>query len=170
MLSARPPSDRNERDLAAAALWFDGWRCLRGGAFVRPEWPAHWARASAVSHARNGGAWMAGPLSGVSPEEIAALYDLDALDAEAAALARDLVRRGKAKSPPTAFRHRIEAGGALARYLGHDPRLPDAVWGNRIGPRRVIAAWDEFEEANRPLSDQFISEILEEPDGRNNRA
>lgn len=170
MLSAQPPSNRSERELAAAALWFDGWRCVGGGAFVRPDWPTLWARSSAASHARNGGAWITGSLSGVAPEDFAALYDLDALDAEAVALARDLDRRGRPNSPRIAFRNRIEAGGSLARYFGHDPRLPDAVWGKRAGPRRVIAAWRTFEDANRPLSERFIQEVLEDPYGRKNRA
>lgn len=170
MLSARLPSNRSERDLAAAGLWFDGWRCVRGGAFVRPDWPAPFARASAATHARDGGVWVAGSLSGVAPDEVAALYDLDALDAEGVALSRDLVRRGRARSPQGAFRNRIEAGGALARYLGHDPRLPEDVWGKRAGPDRVIAAWRAFEVANRPLSDCFLNEILGTSNGRKNHS
>lgn len=169
MLCAPLPSSRSERDRMVAALWFDGWRCMRGGAFVRPDWPAAWSRASAVSHLRDGGLWIAGALSGATHEDIAAVYELDRLDAEAAALARDLARRTQVKTPRAAFRNRIEAGGAVARFLSHDPRLPNAVWGRRAGPRSVAAAWRAFEEANRHLSDKFMSEILENADGDEDR-
>ncbi|MBY0422466.1 MAG: hypothetical protein K2Q06_09190 [Parvularculaceae bacterium] len=160
LLSAPAPPDRADRDHFAAALWFDGFRATGGGAFVRPDWPQPWASESAALFVALGGVAVIGRMSGVSAQDIAALYDLDDLDESAAALARGLGERRRATSPMSAFRNRVEAGGDVARFVACDPRLPPELWGRRTGMKRLRDAWRAFEKATAPLADAFVRDTL----------
>lgn len=160
LLSATAPPDRADRDHFAAALWFDGFRATGGGAFVRPDWPQPWAGNSASAHAGRGCVAVTGRMSGLSAQVIADLYDLDGLDESAAALARALGKHRRATSPTSAFRNRVRAGGEVARFVAHDPRLPPEIWGRRKGMERLREAWLAFDGATSPLAEKFLNDTL----------
>ncbi len=132
MLTSRLPTNRAERDRLRASLWFDGFRPVNFDCFVRPAW-ANRAR-NRINAYRFGGAFsIRGEIvSGRCRMEN--LYDLRGLDSEAWGLASWLKRQQSAAiTPRAAFLARMEAGGRVARLVGHDPRLPPAMWGKRRG-------------------------------------
>jgi DNA-binding transcriptional regulator PaaX len=160
LLALKMPADRGERDRIRAALWFDGFRPWDGSTFVRPAWPRGWARARARWYVdRIPGLAVQGPFIGDVP--VHRLYDLDALDREARKLARRIRSlRPKGTSSPRAFAARLEIGGLIARLVGHDPRLPQSLWGRRTGLRELSRAFAEFERRVAPAADRFLNEVL----------
>src|SRR5947207_9221450 len=134
MLALSYPLGRGNRERLRASLWFDGWRPVDTGVFVRPAWPCPWAEDSARQYATDAlgfcvrGAWVAKPV------EFGTLYDLQGLDSEACRLAAWIGRKCiSAKSPQAAFVERMKVGARVAQLIGHDPRLPPAIWGTRRG-------------------------------------
>ena len=149
MLALPPPAQRGERERRRAVLWFDGWRPVRPDVYVRPAWPRACARGAAGFCIR--GVFLPAPI------DAAALYDLAGLDSEARRLAGWLKRRSlRARSPRAAFVERIKVGGRVAQFIGHDPRLPPAIWGRRHGMQEVIKAYRRFEARIAPQSREFI--------------
>jgi DNA-binding transcriptional regulator PaaX len=158
-LALKMPSRRGERDRLRASLWFDGFRPWDGSTFVRPAWPTDWAQARARWYlARIPGLAIHGALLGKVP--VSRLYGLDALDREARKLARRIrAKRAPAISPGRAFATRLEIGGLVARLVGHDPRLPRALWGRRNGMRELSRAFAGFEERIAPAVHRFLDNI-----------
>jgi hypothetical protein len=86
------------------------------------------------------------------------LYDLRGLDSEAKGLAAWLVRQQiDSVTPRAAFVARMEAGGRVARLVGHDPRLPPAIWGKRLGMAEVMREYRKFERLVSVPAQQFMS-------------
>jgi DNA-binding transcriptional regulator PaaX len=164
MLALRRPAQRGDKERLRASLWFDGWRPVGPDAFVRPAWPRAWAQDSALQHAEIAlGFCVCGQLI-AAPVEKDALYDLKGLDAEAHRLAAWISHRSvSARSPQAAFVERMNVGGRVARMVGHDPRLPPAIWGKRRGMEEMIDAFHRFEERIAPRARQFLDEKV---DGR----
>ncbi len=157
MLSLQPPADRGQRERLRAALWRDGWRSVGLFVVVRPAWPHKSAEMAARLYAEHApGFCLSGDyISGPVPLE--SLYDLDGLDAEARRLVAWIRSRvASAKSPKAAFVARMRVGGRVAQFVGHDPRLPPAIWGERRGMRDMVEAFRRFEESVAPASRIFL--------------
>lgn len=154
------PLGRDVSTELAADLWFDGFRPLAGTVFVRPDWPRPWAREQAAAYERHGGVVLLCAPEGAGGRRLSTLYDLDGLDCEARALARDLNAMRREMSPDRAFAARIRVGGEVARLMGHDPRLPSEIWGARTGMKSLRSAYLKFEDAARPMSKRFLDEVL----------
>jgi len=136
------PRGRRDRDRVRASLWFDGFRPISRDAFVRPAWPAAWAEARARQYA---GLCIRGKLLEATPDFYTGYQD--ALDREAKQLASWIRERTK-RIPSDAdrvFAERLRVGGRVARLIGHDPRLPPELWGNRTGLQALRQAYVEFE-------------------------
>ena len=160
VLVFRSPPRRGARNRLRASLWFDGWRPVADEAVVRPAWPRAWAEGSARRHA---GFWVRGRVAG-GPVNPAGLYDLKGLDLEARRMAAWIRRRtAAAASSRKAFACRMEVGGRVARFIGHDPRLPPEVWGRRRGLRDLAAAFRRFESRVGPPARRFMESAI---DGR----
>lgn len=159
-LALKMPAARGQRDHLRASLWFDGFRPWDGSTFVRPAWPKAWAQARARWYlARIPGLAVHGPLLGNVP--VRRLYDLDALDREARALARRIrAKRAPTRSPARAFAARLEIGGLVARLVGHDPRLPRSLWGKRTGMRELSRQFARFERRTAPPAQRFLETVL----------
>lgn len=161
LLALRLPQDRTDRKRWRASLWFDGFRPISSDVFVRPAWPLPWAeRRTHYYSTRIPGFCLRGDVirAAVALTEI---YDLDGLDSEARGL-RAWIRRRTAAigSPRAAFVERIAVGGRIARFIGHDPRLPPALWGKRRGMRDAVAAFHKFEKQIAPRAQRFLDDAL----------
>jgi hypothetical protein len=142
-------------------LWFDGFRPVSADVFVRPAWPLPWAEQRARYHLTGiPGLCLRGDFVG-GAGAITELYDLDELDAQASRLTNWIRRRtAGARSPRAAFAERLEVGGRMARFIGHDPRLPPVLWGKRHGMRCAAAAFHDFERRIAPRAQLFLEEAL----------
>jgi phenylacetic acid degradation operon negative regulatory protein len=163
MLALRMPAGRSRRDRLRASLWFDGFRPWGPEAFVRPAWPERWALDRARRYlAETSGLCAHGTLLGnVDLNVVRKLYAVDALDREARRLARQTAAtRVRTQSPAEAFAARLDVGGRVARLVGHDPRLPPAVWGVRTGMRDLVRAYRRFEKQVAPLAERFVNDVL----------
>jgi len=160
VLALKMPVPRGERDRLRASLWFDGFRPWDGATFVRPAWPKTWAQARARGYLdRAPGIALHGALLGDIPVD--RLYGLDALDREARRLARRIrAKRAPAGSPARAFGSRLEIGGLVARLVGHDPRLPQALWGKRTGMRELSRQFARFEKRAASPARRFLESVL----------
>jgi DNA-binding transcriptional regulator PaaX len=164
MLALNFPQRRGHRERLRASLWFDGWRPVGTGVFVRPAWPCPWAEDSARQYATHAlgfcvrGVWVARPV------ELGALYDLRGLDSEARRLAAWIAqRRISAKSPQAAFVERMNVGARVAQLIGHDPRLPPIIWGKRRGMQEMVDAFRRFEDRIAPQAQKFMDEDIDGP-------
>lgn len=168
LLTLRMPSRRSGRDRLRAELWFDGFRPWAPELFVRPAWPRRWALERARRHlAKAPGLCVCGALLGskrtgsIKAADLAALYDLDALDREASRLARRISRLPiRNRSAGRAFATRLKAGGEVARLVGHDPRLPPVLWGGRGGMRRLIRTFRRFDSRVAPIAQRFLDHVI----------
>ena len=96
-----------------------------------------------------------------SPADCARLYDLDGLDSEARTLASRIRKREMScRSPRKAFAERMRVAGEAFQLIAHDPRLPAAVWGRRLGMRQLAEAFTEFEQRSAKLAASFVDEII----------
>lgn len=152
--------EKQAREAAYAALWFDGFRPLAPATFIRPAWPDDWALERARLHSAPAGLTFDARPGGWDPSALSALYDLDAIDAQARAIAADLMLLKNERTPSAAFASRLRAGGDVARFIAHDPHLPETLWGGRTGLQTLRKAWRRFEAATAPLSDAFIAEVI----------
>jgi DNA-binding transcriptional regulator PaaX len=126
---------------------------------VRPAWPKAWAQARARWYlARIPGLAVHGPLLG--DVSVSRLYDLDTLDREARKLAQRIRgKRAPAISPARAFAACLEIGGLVARLVGHDPRLPNSLWGKRTGMRDLSRAFVGFEKRIAKDAQRFLNRV-----------
>ena len=158
ILTLRMPSNRGSRERLRASLWFDGFRPWAPNTFVRPAWPKRWALSRARQHLANTrGMCVRGTLVGaVSVTDVSTTYGLDSLNREARRLARWISdRRIPTSSAAEAFAARLRIGGLVARLVGHDPRLPPALWGRRNGMQELARAFRRFEARVAPLAQRF---------------
>jgi DNA-binding transcriptional regulator PaaX len=156
MLTLRLPANRAERDRLRASLWFDGFRPVSFDCFVRPAWPQPWAESRIRTYVAGGAFCIRGEIIS-RLRRMENLYDLRGLDSQARGLAAWLKRqRGASVTPRAAFVARMEAGGHVARLIGHDPRLPPAIWGNRRGMAEVIREHRRFEKLVSNPAQRFI--------------
>jgi hypothetical protein len=159
MLTFRLPADRSLRAQRRASLWFDGFRPVAADTFVRPAWPLPWAmeRASdCLAPLDSHGFCLRGKWMAVfcPPTE---LYDLDGLNRDASRLASWIEARTRSlNSRRAAYIARMQIGGRVAQIIGHDPRLPGALWGKRKGMRQVVESFRKFERRVAPRSQAFI--------------
>lgn len=153
-------AEKHAREAAYTALWFDGFRPLAPATFVRPAWPGDWALERARLHSASAGLTFNACPVGWDQRALSALYDLDAIDAQARNIAADLTRLRNERSPAAAFASRLRAGGEVARFIAHDPRLPEELWGARKGLHALRKAWRRFEAETTPLSAAFIAEVI----------
>lgn len=161
LLVLQLPRNRSERERLRSALWFDGFRPISPDGFVRPAWPSAWAEMRVFEYTKRvPGLCIRG--SFLKPvRDFASLYDLDGLDREAGRLAAAIARRtAKAKSPRTAFVERMKVGGSVARLIGHAPRLPESLWGQRRGIFKMIEAFRQFEARIAPKADRFVEDTI----------
>jgi DNA-binding transcriptional regulator PaaX len=167
VLSMPMPSSRVARRALRADLWFDGFRPLSGGAFMRPTWPQPWAESRVRSYLRSAGAIaMRGhpDFVGVCGED---LYELGELDREATSLLRFIRRlRVEKHALAKAFAVRLKVGGRVARLVGHDPRLPPVVWGKRTGIQDLKRAFARFDARVSPLAQRFVDSVIGDSQGR----
>jgi DNA-binding transcriptional regulator PaaX len=159
LLTLGLPQNRIRRERWRASLWFDGFRPLSADVFVRPSYPLPWAEKRARYYsAEISGFCIRGEFITASAD-LARLYDLDGLDSEACRVAAWIRRRPAcAKSPRAAFVERMNVGGRVARFIGHDPRLPQALWGKRRGMLEIIEAFQSFEKRIAPRAQRFVDE------------
>lgn len=159
MLALRLPPIRRQRERVRASLWFDGFRAVGPELFVRPAWPLPWGVNRALQYlAEVPGVCMQGCF--LHPHnEFETLYDLDGINSEASELATWIRRRTDlALSPRAAFIERINVGGRVARLLGHDPRLPPALWHKRRGLVDTVDAFRRFEKDLAPRANLFVQQ------------
>jgi len=127
----------------------------------RPAWPLPWAERQARLYAgeTQGLCMVGGFLFG--EQTLPSLYDLDGLDAEARRVAAWIRRRAAgAVTPRAAFIGRMHVGERVARLIGHDPRLPQALWGRRRGMAEMVEAFYRFEERVAPPAQIFLDEAI----------
>jgi len=163
LLTLSMPARRGERERTRAALWFDGFRPWGPTAFSRPAWPETWALERARRHLEGAtGLAVHGALVGrMDLAAVATLYDLDSLDREARRRVRWVRdRRVPRDSEARAWALRLTVGGLVARFIGHDPRLPSAIWGKRTGIRSLVRAFHHFDARVAPLAERFLSSVL----------
>lgn len=160
VLTMKVPKERKARQAAAAGLWFDGFRILGAGCWIRPDWPRDWARQRANEHVKARGTVFASEAV-VNENAAVACYDLDGLDRDASELAGEIASHRIWTSPEAAFAARIEVGGAVAQFIGHDPMLPAETWAGRDGMARLLTAYRAFEAETKQTSERFISASLE---------
>jgi len=161
MLALQLPVERRVRDWIRRALWFDGFRPLTSCTYIRPAWPQPWAEARARYFAQRAtGVCVRGELT-ASSQALTHLYDLDEFDREGRELAAWIRRKARRiPTPATAWQLRINVGSAVAQFIGHDPRLPPAVWGSRKGLLEIINAFAQFERAVAPQAEAFLDKVL----------
>lgn len=162
ILVCEGPADKEDRDAYYAALWFDGFRPIAPATFARPAWPADWALRQAKHHCFAGGLTFNARPVGLNRHALNELYELDALDAQARCLAEELSQLGSDLTPERAFAVRHLAGGDVARFMGHDPRLPMEMWGRRTGLQRLRTAWHRLEARTAAPAREFLSQVLQE--------
>jgi DNA-binding transcriptional regulator PaaX len=157
MLALGLPRNRARREQMRAELWFDGFRPIGREVFVRPAWPLPWASERVRGYlARCSGHCVRGEFAGkgLAPDEV---YDLDGLDREGHRIGTWLASRERnIASPRAAYVARMEAGERVARFIGHDPHLPQAIWGKRRGVRELVEAFWEFEKILAPVARRFV--------------
>lgn len=160
-LTVQPSRIRSERDRLHFGLWFAGFRPIAPNIYLRPAWPLPWAEDEARRFSgAAGGVCLRGAVL-ASPTDLNRLYDLDELDSEAAALASHIRRRIRAgMSPRKAFIERMRVGGQAAPLIGHDPRLPAEIWGQRHGLRDLVQAFLEFESAVGKPATAFVQQVV----------
>lgn len=160
VLAFRFPQQRAIRNQLRALLWFDGFRPVGSGAFLRPAWPLPWAEERSREYAElTSGACVRGPIIS-SQESFLKLYDLEGLNREAKLIARRI--RGEIASglsPRQAFAARIQVGGEVAHLIGHDPRLPREIWGQRTGMTELVDSFRQFERRIARDAQRFVDEI-----------
>jgi DNA-binding transcriptional regulator PaaX len=160
MLALQNLPDRGQRAKLRAALWFDGWRSLCPNAFVRPAWPRENVEAARHYSRHAIGFCICGTFVAV-PQNLTDLYDLRGLDAEAQRLTAWILRRhANAASPRAAFAERLKVGARVAQFIGHDPRLPPGVWGQRRGMRQMVSTYLRFEERIAPKARIFLEQSI----------
>jgi DNA-binding transcriptional regulator PaaX len=162
MLTLHLPTNRAERDRLRASLWFDGFRSVSFDCFVRPAWPQPWAEYCMHTYVAGGAFSIRGEIVS-RPDRMENLYDLRGLDAEARRLAAWLKRQRRPSiTPRAAFAARMEAGSRVARLVGHDPRLPPAIWGSRRGMAEAIREHRKFEKLVSGPARRFMKESVRE--------
>jgi DNA-binding transcriptional regulator PaaX len=166
VLTLRMPRSRSERDRARSSLWFDGFRPWDATTYLRPAWPTRWALDRAAAHLANrSGVCVHGMMLGtVDLARVRRMYALDALDRQARRLAGEIeVKLERVRSDGAAFAARLDIGGRVARLVGHDPRLPPAVWDKRTGLRDLVRAYHRFDARVAPLAQRFLDDVLRGP-------
>ena len=168
-LTLRLPADRRRRETLAASLWFDGFRPWAPGTFLRPTWPERWALGRAkhyLAHAP-GFSLRGSFVEPLNLRRVANLYELAALDRQARALAGWIRRQeGIHSTAERTFATRLKVGGLVARLVGHDPRLPPELWGQRRGMRDLVRAYDQFDSRLAPFAQRFVEQVVAESRGR----
>jgi DNA-binding transcriptional regulator PaaX len=152
MFVPAPQKSRSAREHLRVTLSFAGWRAVGSDVLVRPAWglavenlPGLLMRGHFVSE-------------GIDPSR---LYDLDRLDSAARSLAARIERQTtRPTSPKAAFVARMKIGGRVAQFIGHDPHLPPAIWGQRSGMQQVGESFRRFEERTAPEAEKFVNEVL----------
>jgi DNA-binding transcriptional regulator PaaX len=158
MLTVRLPANRTERDRLRASLLFDGFRPVSLDCFARPAWPLPWAEKKLRTYLAAGAFCVRGRVVW-RMHSTETLYDLQGLDSEARRVLEWLRRqRGSFATPCAAFVAQMEAGGRLAQLVGHDPRLPPAVWGKRRAMTDLIREYRNFEKIVAGPARRFIEE------------
>jgi len=163
MLTVRMPAVRGKKERLKTELWFDGFRPYAPGVFVRPGWPKDWALSRAQFHlAQAPGLCICGlPIPPIEINDISAMYGLDLLDREARRLGCRIANSNVSTlTAAEAFATRIKIGGLVARFIGHDPRLPMALWGGRTGMRDLIRVFHRFEVRIAPISQRFLDTVI----------
>jgi DNA-binding transcriptional regulator PaaX len=162
MLALRMPVRRAARDRLKMALWFDGFRPWNGDTWIRPAWPKPWAqeRANACLGHAPGLCVQGVLLTAIDLKQVAHAYRLDSLDREASRLAQWIRDRPIGASPSKAFAERLRVGGMVARLVGHDPRLPTELWGQRAGLHELVREFHHFEERTRLRAERFVDQVL----------
>ena len=160
-LTVQPSRIRSERDRLHFGLWFAGFRPIAANVYLRPAWPVPWAEKEARRFAEAAaGVCLRGPVL-TSPTDLNQLYDLHHLDSEATALASRIRRKIRAGlSPQRAFIERMRVGGEVVRLIGHDPRLPDEIWGERHGVQNLVQAFSDFESAVQKPATAFVQQLV----------
>lgn len=162
MMALRFPARRSAKDKLKAALWFDGFRPWTNDTWIRPAWPKRWAMERANTYLEQSPGlclrgWLLKPMS---MAQIARAYQLDALDREALKLALWIRQSAVPRLPAQAFAERLRIGGMVARLVGHDPWLPAALCGRRIGMRKLLGEFHRFEARIAPLAQRFLDAIF----------
>jgi hypothetical protein len=161
-LTLRMPSNRTQRKHLHASLWFDGFRPWAPATFARPAWPERWALGRARHYlALTPVLGVRGMLVGsIDRGQLELMYALEALDREAHRLTRSIRDKRVPNSPAAAFAARLTVGGLIARFVGHDPRLPPGLWGGRTKLRDLVRAFRRFEARIAPLAQRFLNQVL----------
>ena len=163
LLTLRLPSAGKKRRRIRESLWFDGFRPWSANVYLRPAWPPAWALTRAQVYVESGIALCVhGEFLGtIDWRRVRAMYRLDALDRAAARLAKEIegMCAGK-RSSSEAFAARLNVGGQVARLVGHDPRLPAAMWDARTGLRDLRTAYRRFETRVGPRAQEFVDQVL----------
>jgi len=95
-----------------------------------------------------------------APSDLGCLYDLQGLDSRARRLAAWIQKRSvSSMSPRALFAERIKVGGQVVQFIGHDPRLPPAVWGRRRGLIDLVDAFLKFDKRVAAKAQNFVEEI-----------
>ena len=55
-------------------------------------------------------------------------------------------------------------GGEVVRFIGHDPLLPDELWAERRGMKRLREAWRRFAGESRAVSGAFLRGVVGDAD------
>jgi DNA-binding transcriptional regulator PaaX len=163
-LLAEVPKGRSARERWRAWLWFDGFRPVTPGAYVRPAWPLPWAVECARAHLTHGnGFCIRGTLLGTpNLSAMQAWYGVGELHAQARALIRRLERaQTRGDDPMTAYAHQLKLGGAVAQLIARDPRLPLELWGEFTGFAQLRHTWGEVERALAARAQAFVTRVLE---------
>ncbi len=152
---------RSQRERLHSGLWFEGFRPVAPNVYVRPAWPAHWAENVARRYTDPvAGICMRGVVLS-SLADLSRLYDLAALDSEAATLASRIRRKAHANlNSKQAFVERIRIGGEVVQLVAHDPKLPDEIWGNRRGMRELLQAFSDFETDVAKPAAGFVDQVV----------
>jgi DNA-binding transcriptional regulator PaaX len=162
MMAIRNDPNRGKRARLRAALWFDGWRSTCPNVFVRPAWPDRQIRDSIDLYTQHTFGFCIRGAVVAAPLKLSTLYDLKALDVAAKQLATRINRRSpNTRSPQTAFVDRMKVGGRVAQFIGHDPRLPAEIWGQRRGMRDLVSAFHSYEDRIAPEAQIFLNESIE---------
>jgi phenylacetic acid degradation operon negative regulatory protein len=163
MLAVRLPANRTERERLRAMLWFDGFRPWTAGSFLRPAWPLRWTEKLARDYAAQAvGLGVCGALvRAIGTSEVASMYQLGDLDREARQLAAWIRRYPVGEiSAEKAFAAQLQVGGLVARLVGHDPRLPQALWGRRRGMRELVREFHRFQARTALRARVFLDQVL----------
>jgi phenylacetic acid degradation operon negative regulatory protein len=159
------PQNRSARDNLRASLWFSGFRPVETSVYVRPAWPLPWAEKEARQYSVRWAGLCVRGLIVAAFKSLGLLYDLDGLNAQAQALA-SRIRKIKVSSIASreAFALRIRIGAQAVQLIGHDPRLPAAIWGTRQGMRRLVEEFANFEENISKSASAFVQQVISRGD------